>query len=189
MQNHNLFLDQFNQKYEVFKKRGWYRLPTLCSIQRKYTIACVLMSSNWIGLRAVTSPYRVYWPPYPTKPLLMAHYIRLWYHRSVDGTAQRLFAPYSEAMPSYVSWWAPIWRATELSHHHNEYIEHHIQLNHCSWPITFGYGIIEACITRYYDSLYPTIEICHRTCPDGAQWRLPTAHQIAISGICRTIDA
>ena len=68
--------------------------------------------SWWAALEIVHSssdpPYRVYCPPLWHKPLLMAHCIRVWYHRSVDDMTQCLLVSYSEAMPSYVSWWAAL---------------------------------------------------------------------------------
>ena len=46
----------------------------------------------------------------------MGHYIRPWYHRSVVNTSQCSVARHNEAMPSYVSWWAPILLEKRINH-------------------------------------------------------------------------
>ena len=55
--------------------------------------------------------------------------------------------------------------------------------------VTYGYGTIEACMTRHYASLYPLMKLRYRECcPNKVQWRLPTADQITISSITSVID-
>ena len=119
----------------------------------------------------------------------MGHYIRLWYHRSVNDTAQPVVDHHIKAMPPHVSWWAPIGSTSELSDHHIEHIGHNRDINLCSWAITFGHGIIEACMTRLYQPMHLTATLCHHMSPDEAQGWLATAHQITISSLSTTNDA
>ena len=71
-------------------------------------------------------------------------------------------------------------------YHHIEYSGDIDGINPCSWPITFGYGIIEAYMTRLDVSLPHAAMLWHRMCPDELQMDWPRSYQITISSIVAT---
>merc|ERR1711893_75516 len=77
--------------------------------------------------------------------------------------------------------------AHSSSYHHIEYIGHNYDIHRCSWPITFGYDIIEASMARPIAPLLLTAKLCHRMCPDEMYACLTTARHITISSILVTI--
>ena len=131
----------------VSRMRRWHANMSHLSMYWSYAFVCVLMRCVLVTApspKLDRSPYRAYWPQWRHKPLLMAHYIRVWYHRSVDTTTICRFYSFTKATPSYVSWWDAVEIAHSSSNHHIEYNDHHWHISPCSWPITFGCDITEA---------------------------------------------
>ena len=117
----------------------------------------------------------------------MAHYIRLRYHWSEDDPAQRLYLPQNVPMPSYASCWATEESAHSTPNHHIEYIGQHWDIDRCSWPITFGYDIIEAKMTRLKVSTFLTMKLCHRMSPDEPQRRY-TFYPFSVVCLCFSLS-